>query len=236
MTNKKTRRQIEEQKHKLLCGIFPGGCAEKTKDDLARRAWTDTFRIQENFLRPFFAATAPGGSLQRTAVRRFVKNKTAQIAGKMQAGGNNPPGVTRGETSLRGDIAHIGRIGELQNAASAECGYYIKGGKLLFGRAQKMLNMYLKYLWCAGMIDTPPHCPFDDRVIRHGFPKRDDPFWRAHGGVEYLEKRRRHRKIWQWSQSDSVEDYLVWLDAAAVMRERENYDSIAEWELFAHKH
>lgn len=34
-----------------------------------------------------------------------------------------------------------------------------------FGRAQKLLNLYLKYLWCLGRITKPPHCPFDRIVI-----------------------------------------------------------------------
>ena len=33
------------------------------------------------------------------------------------------------------------------------------------GVAQKLLNLYLKYLWCAGLIGMPPHCPFDSNVI-----------------------------------------------------------------------
>lgn len=34
-----------------------------------------------------------------------------------------------------------------------------------FGVAQKLLNLYLKYLWCLGEIDTPPHCPVDSRIL-----------------------------------------------------------------------
>lgn len=34
-----------------------------------------------------------------------------------------------------------------------------------FGIAQKLLNLYLKYLWCIGDIHTPPHCPIDSRIL-----------------------------------------------------------------------
>src|ERR1700683_599379 len=34
-----------------------------------------------------------------------------------------------------------------------------------YGVAQKLLNLMLKYLWCAGMIPEPPHCPVDRIVI-----------------------------------------------------------------------
>ena len=33
-----------------------------------------------------------------------------------------------------------------------------------YGVAQKLLNLYLKYLWCFDLIKTPPHCPID-RII-----------------------------------------------------------------------
>ncbi len=39
---------------------------------------------------------------------------------------------------------------------------------LPFGIAQKIVNLYLKYLWCAGLIQEPPHCPID-RVIQQHF-------------------------------------------------------------------
>jgi hypothetical protein len=32
------------------------------------------------------------------------------------------------------------------------------------GIAQKLLNLQLKYLWCAGLVKQPPHCPVD-RII-----------------------------------------------------------------------
>lgn len=34
------------------------------------------------------------------------------------------------------------------------------------GTAQKALNLFLKYLWCAGEIAEPPHCPFDFIIIQ----------------------------------------------------------------------
>lgn len=37
--------------------------------------------------------------------------------------------------------------------------------KLKIGRVQKLLNLYLKYLWVWGEISKPPHCPFDSIII-----------------------------------------------------------------------
>lgn len=33
------------------------------------------------------------------------------------------------------------------------------------GIAQKLLNLQLKYLWCSGLIEEPPHCPIDRIII-----------------------------------------------------------------------
>jgi hypothetical protein len=34
-----------------------------------------------------------------------------------------------------------------------------------YGAAQKLLNLGLKYLWCLGHIQEPPHCPLDRIII-----------------------------------------------------------------------
>jgi hypothetical protein len=34
-----------------------------------------------------------------------------------------------------------------------------------YGVAQKLLNLFLKYLWCLGTIAEPPHCPVDRIII-----------------------------------------------------------------------
>ncbi len=40
----------------------------------------------------------------------------------------------------------------------------LSGGKLNIGVSQKLLNLYLKYLWCLDKIQTPPHFPVDRRI------------------------------------------------------------------------
>ncbi len=41
-------------------------------------------------------------------------------------------------------------------------------GNLRFGNAQKFVNLYLKNMWIAGWIKTPPHFPID-RIIQKDF-------------------------------------------------------------------
>lgn len=47
----------------------------------------------------------------------------------------------------------------------------LQGQGLRFGTCQKLVNLYLKYLWCAGIItEPPPHFPLD-RLIQRGSKK-----------------------------------------------------------------
>jgi hypothetical protein len=52
-------------------------------------------------------------------------------------------------------------------------------GKINFGIAQKMLNLYLKYMWSLGNIQEPPHFPVDRiiqiKLIRTSQTTRDYP-------------------------------------------------------------
>ena len=66
--------------------------------------------------------------------------------------------------------------------------HILKGGQLNFGTCQKMVNLYLKYLWCAGLLDnTPVHFPLD-RIIQKG---TDIESWTKLGDedeLKYLDK------------------------------------------------
>ncbi len=81
----------------------------------------------------------------------------------------------------------------------------LNGGKFRFGTAQKLLNLYLKYLWCWGEIKIPPHCPFDGIILGKHLGLKDS-----------------------WTKSNKTEDYLAWVNAA---KEKAGKLKIAEWEL-----
>jgi hypothetical protein len=79
-------------------------------------------------------------------------------------------------------------------------------GRFRIGSAQKLLNLYLKYLWCWERIPLPPHCCLDSIVLSH-LP-------------DYRGK--------TWTRLESVEEYEeVIKHARAKAGER----SLAEWEL-----
>lgn len=60
---------------------------------------------------------------------------------------------------------HFKNIAELVQFANRIGGEVLGEAGYKYGVAQKLLNLMLKYLWCAGLVSTPPHCPVDRIVI-----------------------------------------------------------------------
>lgn len=61
---------------------------------------------------------------------------------------------------------HLKNIQNISSDFSINMGpQYLDRNHLRIGTAQKLLNLFLKYLWCLGVIKMPPHCPFDGVVI-----------------------------------------------------------------------
>lgn len=103
------------------------------------------------------------------------------------------------------EAQHLTNIRQLADELSAEHPLLLREGRFRIGPAQKALNLYIKYLWCAGLQNVPPpHCPFDFFVIRHlGLNIR-------------------------WTELDSMEGYQQLITAA---RERAHGAGLAQWEL-----
>lgn len=60
---------------------------------------------------------------------------------------------------------HLQYIEDFQNKANSSYLQYLEGTGLTFGRTQKLINLYLKYIWVCGYIPEPPHCPIDSIII-----------------------------------------------------------------------
>lgn len=84
----------------------------------------------------------------------------------------------------------------------------LKGGYLKLGVSQKLINLYLKYLWSLNLIKTPPHCPFD-RIIITKLGYHNPP---------------------SWTKLDNINQYKEFVQKAKEKANKENL-SIAEWEL-----
>lgn len=107
------------------------------------------------------------------------------------------------EEGVLGD-KHIENINKLINFSKNK--EILNRERLKFGIAQKLLNLYLKYLWCSGNIEIPPHCPFD-RIILEKLGIKSN-----------------------WTQLDNLELYKKWVESARIVAEKNNL-KIAEWEL-----
>ena len=87
----------------------------------------------------------------------------------------------------------------------------LSNGKLNFGISQKLLNLYLKYLWCIDILKLPPpHFPVD-RIIQTKL-KITNPF--------------------PWTQMIDETEYLKIIEKAKQTLSRYKVDNLAELELF----
>lgn len=101
-------------------------------------------------------------------------------------------------------IENIEKFTEWSKSFSA----ILNGGYLKLGVSQKLINLYLKYLWSLNLIKTPPHCPFD-RIIITKLGYYNPP---------------------SWTKLDNINQYKEFVQKAKEKAKKENL-SIAEWEL-----
>lgn len=120
------------------------------------------------------------------------------------------------------DEAHIENIRNLAEHFTKNYKDILEGEELVFGVAQKALNVYLKSLWCAGENIIPPHCPFDSDIldlIKPKLPrkrksvvsKNPEPANFKHG----------------WTDASEA-DYRTWVTLAKA---KAGQQSLPEWEL-----
>ena len=82
-------------------------------------------------------------------------------------------------------------------------------GRFRIGSVQKIINLYLKYLWTTGYGSKPPHCPFDRKVLLKLHSTYKPP---------------------SWTKMNSMSEYKLWVKKAQE-KAAEKKCSIAEWEL-----
>ncbi len=102
---------------------------------------------------------------------------------------------------------HMENIIKLKNLIQEEHRGILFEKTFRFGVAQKLLNLYLKYLWALGWINSmPPHCPMDSIISR----TLEDGY--------------------KFSKSDSVDEYKKVMEKAKQTA-KEKDTSISEWEM-----
>lgn len=107
---------------------------------------------------------------------------------------------------------HCENIRGLIEYANGVCTGVLGEDGYKYGVAQKLLNLALKYYWCLGLINEPPHCPVDRIVI----------------DKTYL------RGKMNWTEILTERQYLDIIRAIKTEAEKQNC-SIAQWELSSYE-
>lgn len=118
------------------------------------------------------------------------------------------------------DEQHIENIKSISEYSS-NFSEIFQEGKINFGIAQKILNLYLKYMWSLGNIQEPPHFPVD-RIIQEELIKQSKRL-----GIKPL-------KLEAWTQFNDEQHYLKVIDSARdLILNNESFakHSLAELEL-----
>ena len=107
---------------------------------------------------------------------------------------------------------HNRKIDSFAGYMTDKYGPILHNGIFRIGISQKIINLFLKYLWCYGAVKEPFHCPFDSIIKGH------------------LIKGDNSDQITDWTRMNSMEEYNEYVKLA---RERANDEhcSIPEWEL-----
>ena len=119
---------------------------------------------QEDFL----AASALASTMIATAQRGYLYRKGVSPLARRQF----QDALRRALQSLlpqyKVEVSHEQHCTNIKSVAdnlSAVNKDTLADDEFRIGSAQKALNLYLKFMWCLGRIERPPHCPFDFRVV-----------------------------------------------------------------------
>ena len=112
--------------------------------------------------------------------------------------------------------SHIKNIEFISDKVSNKFHNYLVNRRFRIGSSQKVLNLFLKYLWCLDKIVEPPHCPIDSIILEKL-------------NIEGRKKNLIKKKVFSvsWTKLDSIKDYL------SIIKEAKKITgiSLSIWEL-----
>lgn len=74
-----------------------------------------------------------------------------------------------------------------------------EGSLFKIGHSQKLINLMLKYYWCLGWIEEPPHCPIDRMILVEANKK----------GANIKDK---SGKLPSWTKLDNIKEYESYIN------------------------
>ncbi len=80
------------------------------------------------------------------------------------------------------------------------------------GISQKIINLFLKYIWSINKVKTPFHCPFDNIIKSKLLSHYNDSV------------------LVNWTELDSMDKYIEYVRVAKKVADKEGL-KVAEWEL-----
>lgn len=119
---------------------------------------------------------------------------------------------------------HIDNFLKLQSA-SKQFGNILIDNMLNIGTVQKILNLNLKYWWCAGWVkNTPPHCPIDAIVLNSMLSIARENKIKG-PSVEIIRRCR-------WTRIATIDEYKEVINAIRdILNASGITKSLADWEL-----
>ena len=137
---------------------------------------------------PIYAVTASED--QRDGVKKWVRIQLVALGRRYQSGDLT-------------ETQHIEAIRNLAAEASTNHGETLHQRRFRFGVAQKLVNLYLKYLWAAGIVKDVHHCPLDGIISN------------------------REKLAYEWTTGESEVEYL---QAIFKLQSRVGEESLQSWE------
>jgi hypothetical protein len=118
---------------------------------------------------------------------------------------------------------HLSKIKKIADDLTSSYPHCLKNRRFRIGIAQKALNLYLKYIWCFGLIPEPPHCPFDSIVISYLHDCTDLKWTSIDTIVEY-KRLVKSAKMISKDKLLPVWELEIWLKTVQSNREREFFN------------
>jgi hypothetical protein len=112
---------------------------------------------------------------------------------------------------------HCKAIVDISSKISDAHSEILINGRFRIGNSQKLLNMFLKYLWCVGLVKLPPHMPIDGIVLNKFKSRFKDE---KHKNIKILDM--------NWTEIDDIEKYKEIIEC---IKQHQVEDSLAEEEL-----
>ncbi|MCK9400945.1 MAG: hypothetical protein M0Q51_13265 [Bacteroidales bacterium] len=107
---------------------------------------------------------------------------------------------------------HVQKINELSDSISTKYSEILYKNRFRIGISQKIINLFLKYMWAIGKIDMPFHCPIDNIV------------------KSKLQKEVNGHSLKDWTEIDDIKEYLKYIEIIRL-KSIESKITIAQWEL-----